>query len=193
MKPNVAVIVRGGIGQEVVADLPVNVTAIGRCEGATMNQMEMAYDFAQQMVQQTTGASARKKRANLFDTADLSALELDRDEPLSADVIQSYQDLARKVIEQSIEDLSSNDEDVKRAAIRFCLDEDRRHREVRLLWLGWIGMSEEVLARAANLRLKWSAGANPSTTRQSRFLPAAEGRPIPRSGPIQPAGLSYRA
>lgn len=28
MKPNVAVIVRGGIVQEVVADLPVNVTVI---------------------------------------------------------------------------------------------------------------------------------------------------------------------
>jgi hypothetical protein len=193
MKPNVAVIVRGGIVQEVVADLPVNVTVIGRCGGAAMNQMEMAYDFAQQMVQQTAGVSARKKRANLFDTADLSALELDRDEPLSSDVIQSYQAIAHKVIEQAIEDLSSNDEDAKRAAIRFCLDKDRRHREIRLLWLGWIGMSEEVLARAATLRLNWSAGASPSTTRQSRFLPAAEGRPIPRSGPIQPEGLSYRA
>lgn len=133
------------------------------------------------------------KRANLFDTADLSALELDRDEPLSADVIKSYQDIAHKVIEQAIEDLSSNDEDVKRAAIRFCLDEDRRHREIRLLWLGWIGMSEEVLARAANLRLNWSADASPSTTRQSRFLPAAEGRPPRRSRPMQPEGLSYRA
>lgn len=138
-------------------------------------------------------AAAKAKRQNLFDTADLSALELDRNEPLSADVIKSYQDLAHKVIEQAIEDLGSNDEDVKRAAIRFCLDEDRRHREIRLLWLGWIGMSEEVLARAANLRLKWNAAASPATTRQSRFLPTGEARPPRRSRPIQPEGLSYRA
>mgnify|MGYP000595493200 CR=1 FL=1 len=32
MKPNVAVIVRGGIVQEVVADLPVNVTVIDCAE-----------------------------------------------------------------------------------------------------------------------------------------------------------------
>ena len=70
-----------------------------------------------------------------------------------------------KEIENGINDLSGNDENVKRAAIRFCLDEDRWHREIRLPWLGWIGMSEEVFARAANLRLNWSADASPSTTR----------------------------
>lgn len=139
-------------------------------------------------------ALAEPKKGNPFDTLDLSALELPEDEPLSGEIIKGYQKLARHVIGQVIKDLDSPDEDVRNTATRFCLDDNRAHHELRMLWLGWIDMSEEVLAEAALMRLKWSTAAtSASTARQSRVLPTAAGRPLPRSGPTQPEGLSYRA
>lgn len=140
-------------------------------------------------------AIAEPKKGNPFDTLDLSALELPEDEPLSGEIIKSYQKLAQHIIGQVIKDLDSPDEDVRNTATRFCLDDNSAHHEMRMLWLGWNNMSEEVLAEKALMRLKLNtaAAASASTARQSRVLPTAAGRPLPRSGPTQPEGLSYRA
>lgn len=86
---------------------------------------------------------------------DLSHLELPEDEPLSGNIIESNRQLAYAVIMQALDDLLSKDQNEQRSAARFCLSDDRAHRELRMLWLGWLQMEEETLAKAANKRLEW--------------------------------------
>lgn len=131
---------------------------------------------------------------NKFDTFDTSSLDLPKNEPLCQEIIDDYKILARHVIEQALKDLTSSDPLEQRTAQRFCLADDPAHHEMRMLWLGWLGMTEATLANAATLRLQWNANANPAgPSRQRRVLPAGEARPPRRSRPIQPEGLSYRA
>lgn len=86
---------------------------------------------------------------------DLSHLELPEDEPISSKIIDAYRQLAYSVVMQSLDDLLSHDEPTRRSAEEFCLSDDHAHRQTRLLWLGWLKMEEEVLARAARKRLEW--------------------------------------
>jgi hypothetical protein len=93
---------------------------------------------------------------------DLSHLELSEDEPLSSKIIDSYRSLAYQLVAQTLEDLLSEDESIRRSAVDFCLSNEHAHRQIRLLWLGWLNMEEEVLMRAAKKRLEWFSAASPA-------------------------------
>lgn len=86
---------------------------------------------------------------------DLSHLELPEDEPLSSRIIDSYRQLAYQVVAQALEDLLSKDGPTRRSAEEFCLSNEHAHRQMRLHWLGWLKMEEEVLMKAAKKRLEW--------------------------------------
>lgn len=83
---------------------------------------------------------------------DLSGLELPEDEPLSSKIIDAYRQLAYSVVMQALDDLANNDEPTRRSAEEFCLSNRRAHRQNRLLWIGWLKMEEETLAKAARKR-----------------------------------------
>jgi len=83
-----------------------------------------------------------------WNQVDLSHLDL-VEEPLNTKIISSYQVLAYRVIAQAIEDLMSDDPEVRESAENFCLSNLDRYREMRMLWLDWIQMDEDVLMRAA--------------------------------------------
>lgn len=93
-------------------------------------------------------------RLNSFETSDLSKYQLPADEPLSSKIIESHQQLAHEVLEQAIDDLGSADIAVRQSAYRFCFAEDEDHHGLRMMWLGWIGMTEETFAHAASTRLR---------------------------------------
>lgn len=92
-------------------------------------------------------------RRDCFDEVEVD--QLPEDEPLSSKMIEMYQGLAHAVLAQAIEDLGSNDDAVRQSAERFCLSDDPANNAMRMLWLGWIGMSEETFSRAATTRLGW--------------------------------------
>lgn len=85
---------------------------------------------------------------------DLSFLELPEDEPLSQKIIEANSKLAYEVIAITLEDLLSKDKDIRRSAEEFCFSNEFEHRQIRLLWLGWLNMEEDILAKAARKRLE---------------------------------------
>ena len=99
------------------------------------------------------------RKPNRYDI-DLSHLMLPSDEPLSVKVIEANRQLAYSIVEQALEDLLSDDDDVRRSAEQFCLSDSTDYREIRSLWLGWLGMDEEVLEKAAKKRLGWLSSAS---------------------------------
>lgn len=94
-----------------------------------------------------------------FEAVDLTQYQLPKDEPLSSSVIEMHQKLALAVLTQAIDDLGSRDDVERQLAERFCLSDNSDYHALRMLWLGWIGMSEETFARAAITRMKWLAKA----------------------------------
>ena len=112
-----------------------------------------------QLQYQPLPAPSSTRKPNRYDI-DLSHLMLPSDEPLSVKVIEANRQLAYSIVEQALEDLLSNDEDVQRSAEQFCFSSDPAYREIRSLWLGWLGMEEEVLEKAAKKRLKWLSSAS---------------------------------
>lgn len=95
----------------------------------------------------------RAVKINRYDAADMSHLALPADEPLSAKIIEAHREFAYSVIEQALNDLLSENESERRNAEEFCLSSDPAHRRIRMLWLGWLQMDEEILAKAAKKRL----------------------------------------
>lgn len=92
-------------------------------------------------------------RLDRFDAVDLTPHQLPEDEPLSSKVIEMNQKLALAVLTQAIDDLGNPDMTERNSAQRFCLSPDPDYHILRMLWLGWLGMSEETFARAATTRI----------------------------------------
>lgn len=102
-----------------------------------------------------------KYRSPSFETADLTPYLLPEDEPLSSKIIEAHQELAYEVVSQALADLACRDERERKYAEEFCLSSDPAYHELRMLWLGWIGMKEETLAHAAQTRMRWLSERKP--------------------------------
>lgn len=99
--------------------------------------------------------SPRSKEHNTIRyDVDLSHLALPEDEPLSEKIIEAHRKLAYSVIRQAIDDLTSDNEELRMSAVEFCLSNKPEDREARRLWLAWIQVDEAVIAQAARKILK---------------------------------------
>jgi hypothetical protein len=92
--------------------------------------------------------SSKKKKKNAILDIDTSHIDL-LNEEINKKIIDSYKRLASAVLINALDDLSSNEEDVRSNAIKFCFSQEHDYREIRLFWLGWINAEEDVFINAA--------------------------------------------